>query len=270
LRRLILRPGAIGDFLVSLPALEFLKADYTEVWTTEPNVPLVRFAGKVESLVASGIDSIGLPSYTPNPVTMRRLSEFDSIVSWYGTQREEFREAMNGLPVVFHAALPKEGFEHAVDFYLRQVGAPPGAVPRLPLPPCAMADQPFVIVHPFSGGRKKNWPLERFREAAAALGVPVQWTAGPEEELPEATRFDNLWDLAQWLRRGAVFLGNDSGISHLAAAAGVPVVALFGPTDPKVWSPRGKQVTVLRSLDGTMHGIPTADVIAAVRAYLRK
>ncbi len=87
------------------------------------------------------------------------------------------------------------------------------------------------MIHPFSGSARKNWPLERFRELAARLAMPVRWCAGPEEALNDAVRFENLYDLACWLSSARVYIGNDSGLTHLAAAVGVPVVAIFGPTD---------------------------------------
>ena len=68
---------------------------------------------------------------------------------------------------------------------------------------------------------------------------------GPrEDELPGARRFDDLHDLACWLAGARVYIGNDSGPTHLAAAVGTPVVALFGPSDPAVWAPRGPRVRV--------------------------
>jgi ADP-heptose:LPS heptosyltransferase len=73
----------------------------------------------------------------------------------------------------------------------------------------------------------------------------VQFCAGPDDELENAVRISNLYDLAHWLSEADLYIGNDSGISHLAAAVGTPVFALFGPTDPAVWAPRGKKVRVL-------------------------
>jgi ADP-heptose:LPS heptosyltransferase len=69
--------------------------------------------------------------------------------------------------------------------------------------------------------------------------------------------------LAAALAEAGLFLGNDSGVSHLAAAVGTPTVALFGPTDPTVWSPIGPRVTVVRSPDGTMDAIGLDAVVAA-------
>ena len=103
----------------------------------------------------------------------------------------------------------------------------------------------FVAIHPFSGSAKKNWPLERFRAVSRSLPKPVQFCAGPEDKLENAVRISNLSDLAQWLSEADLYIGNDSGISHMAAAVGTPVFALFGPTDPAVWAPRGKKVRVL-------------------------
>ena len=80
---------------------------------------------------------------------------------------------------------------------------------------------------------------------AKRLKIPVRWCAGPEEALPDAVRFDDLYELALWLASARLYIGNDSGITHLAAAVGAPVVAIFGPSDPAVWGPRGDRVRVL-------------------------
>jgi len=60
-------------------------------------------------------------------------------------------------------------------------------------------------------------------------------------------RLDNLYELACWLARARLYIGNDSGITHLAAAVATPVLALFGPTDPSVWAPRGPNVRIART-----------------------
>lgn len=236
-RRLILRPGAIGDTVVSLPALESLRAEYTELWAPSQNLPLLRHLGECRPLISTGIDSLVIPE-----VTLRRLAEFDEIVSWYGTGRDEFRRQVAALPFHFFPALPDgEGGTHAVDYYLRQVGAAAGGVPRLPV---TRRDRGFAVIHPFSGSVRKNWPMAQFREVAKQLPMPVFWCAGPEEDLAEAVRFADLGELMQWLGGARVLLGNDSGIAHVAAACGVPVVAVFGPTDPRVWGPRGAAVRI--------------------------
>ena len=90
--------------------------------------------------------------------------------------------------------------------------------------------------------------------------MPVRWCAGPEEELEGAVRIANLYELGCWLARARVYIGNDSGISHLAAAVGTPVVALFGPTDPAVWAPRGLRVRIL----DRMESVQVDDVLSAV------
>ncbi len=252
---LVIRPGAIGDAIVSLPAVEFLAPD--EIWCPEQNIPLFEHLAPARSFYATGLDNLTLPE-----TTLERLRPFRRIVSWYGAQREDFRRQVQTLPFEFHQAIPPEGCSmHAVDFYLAQVGAPPGAVPRMPIqaPPAG-----YAVIHPFSGSPRKNWPLERFRETAAILQrqLPVHWCAGPEEELDGAVRFPDLRGLARWLAAASVYIGNDSGISHLAAACGVPVVALFGPTDPRMWAPRGR-VHVLR------FETPPAQVAEAARILAR-
>ena len=130
---------------------------------------------------------------------------------------------------------------------MRQVGGPDGASPSDPLP--SRNDRGFIAIHPFSGSRPKNWPLEKYRTLAAQLKRPVEFCAGPEENLEEAVRFDDLYDVARWLASARAYVGNDSGISHLAAAVGTPVVAIFRTSNPAVWAPRGPAVIVLQEPD---------------------
>src|SRR5271170_919840 len=223
--------------------MEFLRVEYTEVWVPAVAAPLVRFADRVRSIAATGIDLLGIEERQPPEPLIAALSSFDSIVSWYGENRPGFREvAMDVNPNwTFNHALPPDGRGlHATDFFAGQVGAREGLAPRIPVG--QLVRHGAAVIHPFSGSRKKNWPLDRFQELAARLGEPVRWLAGPEDVLPGADRFDDLGELAEWLAGARVYIGNDSGITHLAAAAGTPTVALFGPTDPKVWGPRGERV----------------------------
>jgi len=234
-----------------MPAITHLQAEYTEVWVPSAVVPLIRFA-EARAIASTGIDLLGLPGVQPPVGLIEKLRSFDSIVSWYGTNRAEFRERVRELelPFRFLTALPDPNAKiHAADFFLRQVGGDAFAVPRLDCDPGTPGD--FAVIHPFSGSERKNWPLERFREVAEKLGMPVRWCAGAEESLDEAVRFENLYELACWLATARVYIGNDSGITHLAAAVGTLVVAIFGPTDPVVWGPRGDCVRVVRgaSLD---------------------
>jgi heptosyltransferase III len=246
MRRLLIRPGAIGDCILALPALEHLKADYTEVWVPSSIVPLIRFADAVRAISSSGIELVGIGDLDM-PMTLRaKLKSFDSIASWYGANRIEFREALSsvGPSCEFFRALPPANFSgHAIDFFAEQVGAPAGLMPRVHMEPGG--GRRTVVIHPFSGSSRKNWPLDRFRELASRLRLRVEWTAGPEEELAEATRFEDLGELASWMAGAELYIGNDSGITHLAAALGMRTLALFGPTAPQTWAPRGENVRVL-------------------------
>ena len=248
-RRLVIRPGAIGDMIVSLPALESLRTDYLEVWTTGRNVPLIRFADRVRAIGSTRLDLLGVTD--PPTGLVDELLGFDSIISWYGSNRPEFRDLVRtlGLPFTFFPALPAEGATgHATDFYLEQVAS----IARysgdgIPWIACDVPQERFAVIQPFSGSARKNWPLENFRAIAARLEpiVPVRWCTGPDDPpLDGAVRIDDLYELACWLARASLYIGNDSGITHLAAAVGTPVLAWFGPTDPATWAPRGPHVRV--------------------------
>jgi len=247
LRRLIIRPGGIGDCILSLPAIEHLGTADAEVWVPSAMVPLIRCV-EARSIASTGIDLLGLPGVDPPAPLVARLRLFDSIVSWYGANRAEFREQVRalGLPFQFLDALPDSSAKiHAADFFLKQVGGAGSAVPRIDCGPIERGD--FAVIHPFSGRARKNWPLDRFRELAMRLPMPVRWCAGPEEILDGAVRIEHLYELGGWLASARLYIGNDSGITHLAAAVGTPVVAIFGPTDPAVWAPRGERVAIVQA-----------------------
>ncbi len=127
--------------------------------------------------------------------------------------------------------------------------------------------QEAVVIHPGSGSKKKVWPLERFVDLVQYLqglfgsrilvvigpaeGPDVQkafegmqWEMGPSA--PLLLKGLSLLELASVIEGCRVFVGNDSGITHMAAALGVPTVAIFGPSDPRIWAPKGKKVVVVR------------------------
>ncbi len=214
--------------------MEALRTDYTEVWLPRPLLPLVQFADRARALADTGIDLVGIVDSAP---AIEAFTGFDEIVSWYGAARDDFREAVRGFPFQFHPALP-----------------PPPGRPRIRVPP---RQREGVIIHPFSASLCKNWPLDRFRQVAAA--TRAIWAVHPDTGEPV---IDDLYELACWIAGAEVYVGNDSGITHLAAAVGTPVVVLFGPMDPAIWKPRGDIVEVIHQPN--MEDIAVADVLAAI------
>ncbi|MDQ2712308.1 MAG: glycosyltransferase family 9 protein [Acidobacteriota bacterium] len=267
MRRLILRPGAIGDCILSFPALEHLAVEYAEIWVPSPLMPLIKFASVVRSLASTGIDKAGVGGLGLSAKLAEHIGSFDSIVSWYGANRPEFRATLvsTGVSCTFLTALPPVDYSgHATEFFAEQVGADKSATARIAVAQASCRGT--VVIHPFSGGKRKNWPLRCYEQVAERLKPRVEWIAGPEEDLERAKRFDDLAYLASWLRGARLYIGNDSGITHLAAAVGVPTLALFGPTDPKVWGPRGENVTVLHS--HTIDNLAVETVLEAANRLL--
>jgi ADP-heptose:LPS heptosyltransferase len=201
---------------------------------------LIRFADRTRAILDTGLDRIAVIEGARVP----ELETFDSIYSWYGTNHSEFREAVAHLPFTFFPALPPAN----------------DGVPKIPVPAAPVED--FAVIHPFASSPAKRWPLDHFRAVAASLGGPIEWIAGPEEQHDNARRIDDLYELACWLARARVYIGNDSGISHLAAAVGVPTVAIFLTTDPSIWAPRGSHVRVLER--------PTVEEVVAAARGLRR
>jgi hypothetical protein len=257
----------MGDFIVWLPAAEHLLESGGEIWCAGSNLELAAHLAPARAIEGSGLDLLELPGAPVPESLIARLKSFDEIVSWYGAARPEFRDALArlGVPTRFFPALPGDGSAlHAVDFYLNQIAAPAGRIPRIPAEP---APGRYAVIHPFSGSPKKNWPLHLFQETARLLApcIEVKWCAGPEEPLAGAHRFPRLADLASFLAGAAVYIGNDSGPSHLAAAAGTPTVALFGPTDPRIWAPRGRAPVVTLPFDSSPSTVADAALSVGIR-----
>jgi ADP-heptose:LPS heptosyltransferase len=112
-----------------------------------------------------------------------------------------------------------------------------------------------ILVHPGSGSPRKNWPRERWLAVLSELPRPVtvvlgeaEMTSWPAALPPDVSLLTNapLETLVAHLARCRLFLGHDSGISHLAAACGAPCLLLFGPTDPAIWAPPAPRVRVIR------------------------
>jgi ADP-heptose:LPS heptosyltransferase len=115
-----------------------------------------------------------------------------------------------------------------------------------------------IIIHPGTGSVRKRWPPDRFLELAQVLeerGLQPQFVCGPAEFDLDAViknqnrkvhRFSELTDLVVWFESAGAYIGNDSGISQLAVFLGIPSVVIFGPADPKRWTPPGHRVQVVR------------------------
>ncbi len=271
-RILVLRPGALGDAIVTLPVLQSLSATGARV--TVVGHPVFRLA--VECGLAA--DFIPFDDARLLPLFAERgkcdlLAGHRTAVAYTRYDDPLLAEnlARNGadqvVPWPAHPAPKLHITDHLLEA-LRPAEIEPAARQPSLRPQGAwitsarswlrerMLSGAFVAIHPGSGGRAKRWPAERFAELARALACPVVWLLGPaEEDDAEARRLGEqagviarnlpLATLAGLLAVCRAYVGNDSGVSHLAAAVGAPTIALFGPTDPAVWAPRGERVATL-------------------------
>ena len=198
------------------------------------------FRGRARAIASTGIDLLGLPGVEPPAGLIAKLRSFDSIVSWYGANRAEFREhvARLGLPFQFLDALPPPGARiHAADFFLRQAGGEGSAVPRIECD--ARATRRFRRDPSVFRKRAEELAagaISGSGGAAVDSGAMVRGAGRSARWRGAIRRISTNWPAG--LRVARVYIGNDSGITHLAAAVGTPVVAIFGPTDPAVWAYR--------------------------------
>ena len=279
-RLLIWHQGALGDLLLAGPALAALNRRYPRARITafghperwgllSPSLPVDEVWDSGEARWAPLFAETPLPrelrerlaalqlalvfAPRPQPLLLDHLRQAGiAAVHWLPSFPETGVEAVAALQAQNLAAL---GLAYDPVPFTLEVGLPqPEALPELDGP------GPWLVVAPGSGHPCKNWPLSHYYEVSRALAweykLKVVWLAGPGEEsmLPylEALAAAQghvllaqrpLARVARVLSRCRLFLGNDSGLTHLAAAVGSPeVLALFGPTDPRVWAPLGPQV----------------------------
>ena len=248
-----LRPGALGDAVLTLPALQGLReAGFAPTVVGNP----ASWAFLDEPVL--DIDS---PEWLPlfgaeRPFGPRAAQALDgaAVVAWLP----------HAVPIPALAIDPPHRDEdqapHAAERLWRPVarwlGRPDAPLPdvRLDIEPARLADR-LVVLHPGSGGRRKCWPAGNFAALARRLeadGFAVAVTLGPADlDLAPAfaglsvIREQPLRRIAGVLAGAAACVGNDSGVSHLAARL-CPTLALFGPTNPGVWAPLGPRVRTLR------------------------
>jgi ADP-heptose:LPS heptosyltransferase len=245
-RVLIFRACAIGDFVLNLPALIALRQQLGQ------NVcfTLVGYSSRLEIAreflpndAIEAIHSIDSPPWSAlfaGPV--EKLS-FDAAIVWMKDDSVALNLHQSGISCVIRAdPFPSSG--HAADHLLHTLNLQPP-----PLPDLWTRSSNQLIVQPGSGSRMKCWPyFDRLMNALVARGTSAVFLTGPNEQDFE-TRHAKLKDLTllqviRELRTCGGYIGNDSGITHLAAYLGVPTVALFGPTDPAMWAPWGRRLRV--------------------------
>ncbi len=282
---LVYHCGALGDFITTLPAILRYKATHGRlVLLGRPSHGALVPDVFEEVWDADAAWAAGLFSST-GPVSEGLRARLRAVVSAL-----VFARADSPLP----AALSRVGVRDllrqdpfpdtaipVVDYHLSLFADPPTEeerTPRIPVAAPAAGARKGAALAFGSGSPGKNWPLERFVQVASGLeaaGEQVWWIEGPAEAgrspaPPEQTwRSLSLTGLAYKLAGCRVFVGNDSGVTHLAAASGCPTVALFGASGVWTWAPRGARVKVIASATGSITAISVEDVLRACMDFLQ-
>jgi ADP-heptose:LPS heptosyltransferase len=263
---LVVHPGALGDVVLTFGLMAGLRRRF-------PRLALLAQAGIARLAVEEGLadEAFALESAwtaslfggRPDPRVVDRLAPYSHALAFSqapglaaGLQaiaREGVCAVAPRPPAGLRLHAAAHAWAGAAACGLMPTGAvPPPPSPRLTAPGKAAA----VLVHPGAGSPRKRWPIERFREVAAAVeseGGRVEYVLGPADDdlrphLAGAVvhRPADTLALRRLLIAAAACVGNDSGVSHLAAWLGVPCVAVFGPSDPERWRPIGASVAVVR------------------------
>jgi heptosyltransferase III len=299
---LVIRGGAIGDFILTLPALAALRRQFPlahlEVLGYPHIVQLATVGGLVDRV--SSIEARALAGFFARNGQLASdlaeyFSEFDLIISYLYDPDEIFRNNVARCSPAQFIAGPHRPDEtagvHAAQVFLKPLerlaifDADP--VPTLRLlpgmiagsvapsaPECPAAAR--LALHPGSGSDRKNWPEERWAELLQKLidltplnlllvggeaeGERLQRLAAalPPFRIRVAQSLP-LAELARVLAGCQGFVGHDSGISHLAAALGLPALLLWGTTDELVWRPPAEKV-VLRRYPAGLESLPVQTV----------
>jgi heptosyltransferase-2 len=303
-RILVIRGGAIGDFILTLPALKTLRdarppahieiLGYKHIGVIAENRfyaqavrsieygQLARFFARDSELPAeladyfASFDLIVSYLYDPDQIfeTNLRLTGVENLICGPGRIVENAGHAARQL------ARPIEEMRiEVVDLSERIF---PSIEDReFAREFVASMPEPIIAIHPGSGSQAKNWPLEkwirlfspnnRFADLDRLLVISGEADEAQTEQLEcewknRGVRFARnlpLPYLAAVLER-ATYIGHDSGISHLAAAAGANCILLFGTTDPDVWAPMNDNVRIVRAPNGRLDDLPIDTVGSAL------
>jgi ADP-heptose:LPS heptosyltransferase len=300
---LAIHPGALGDVILFGHLLSRLAGSVTLVSGGEKGrllagAGVVARALDFEALpmhevfADTAADKCRLPGL---------LGKHDRLISCFadGDRRAELRlAAMCGCSdAAFLPVRPPEDFRgHLLDLWSDLLGLPPARGKdvrpwRIPaawrksaaaeLRKAGLAPrQPYLAIHPGSGSAGKCWKLENFVEFAARVNSPERlnavfvvgpvelecWEAGTIQALARRfvlLRSPELKVLAGLLASAEAYLGNDSGVSHLAAATGVKTTVLFGPSRKEHFEPLGRAVRTI--VAGKLADIGVAEVLSTMR-----
>ena len=277
----VIRLRSMGDCVLTTPALALLKAHRPDLQVRVVVEP--RFAGIFE-------DNPDVDEISP-----RVGGRVDMALNLHGGTRSMWMTLASGAKFgvgfghhrfsgIYSRRIPRaqeilgeerpvHTAEHlaAAMFWL---GVPRSEIPRAKLVASRRPDYPpYVVLHPFAATAEKTWPRERFLAAAdqmQAAGLQPMIVAGPADDAGPFSKFQVLRNpplgaLKSLMSGAALFIGNDSGPAHVAAAFGIPVIALFGPSDPVTWAPWRTESRVLTSRGGIAE-IAVEEVMAAAEA----
>jgi ADP-heptose:LPS heptosyltransferase len=289
---LIIHPGALGDVLLSLPAIRLLRRTFANnsvgLLAGEEVGHLLRACGEVAEIFPTerrALSDLLTGPKALHPAMRDWLAGCDLAVCWAvdaeGRLREHLTQA--GIRHIIVGSVISTDFKamHQEERYLATLKDVPlhNAVHEALRLPSEVLEQGkskikqilgsdgrhhrIAVLHPGSGSRHKCVVPDVFAETVewcTETGLIPLIACGPADdesvahvlrgctEEPPVLRHEPLLVVAGVLAQAALYLGHDSGLSHLAARLHVPSVVLFGPTDPQRWAPRGRHVTILSGL----------------------
>ncbi|MEA2624547.1 MAG: heptosyltransferase [Candidatus Binatota bacterium] len=263
---LVLFPGALGDFVCFLPALAAIADEAPApvvVACRRELEPLVHLCGRAEWMSIDGREASWLFSPEPPREAAEFYGEFARVESFTGARDPDVARNLGrwvGLRGRVHAFRPERPV-HVSLHWLRAVGVscaePPEFRLDLGLAERSALEPMLLVVHPGSGGSHKRWSRSGFAAAArewTEKGGTSTVLLGPAEsdekhwwQSQSVSVVDTppIIDLVRILSGAGLYLGNDSGVTHLAAVSGSPGIALFGPTDARLWKPLSSRLRAL-------------------------
>ncbi|MGC8737421.1 MAG: glycosyltransferase family 9 protein [Candidatus Hydrogenedens sp.] len=253
MNKLIVFFGAIGDTILLSPAIQKLSENGIISAVGYPErMALLEQVGWLQKVYDADIVDFTSIFSTPSKRLCNFLIQFDTVYFFFQDGESLIQKTkVIGVPNTYYfpGKPPNNWKMHASTYYLQCFGFSPIRNFTLPISPKKKHNE--VIIHPGSGSKDKNYPIDLFLEITELLlnnHFKVRWCLGPAEEklsVPHGIpilQIKPLTQLAEYIAGASVYIGNDSGISHLAGALGVKTITLFYSTDPKIWAPLGLRV----------------------------
>ena len=285
-KSIIIHQGALGDLINTLPAIQALRENSQTLFAIgSDKLRLLKFAGIIDRFFSPhslNFHQLFMENFSPSPALKNIFAQTEVVVSWLGKNSKAYEQNLKSLVPqvkIFREEFPprnaKEHISRILSKPVEELGIEISHfLPRLPLPQADSSPflqelaSPYLVFHPGAGSEKKRLPREKLiklinllaegfsefslviilgeAEKSLAMEITSQFPEKVKAKIKLIKSYDLIL-LAQILNNAEIYLGMDSGPTHLASALGTKTIAIFTSSNPQIWAPCHPWTKIIQS-----------------------